>query len=344
MATKREHHLNQYNELAPRYNSLAQNLTSAIRDFLIKNNIDFLDVASRIKTFDSFFDKIQRKKLSTLKPLEEIKDLCGIRIIVFYPSDLELIHDIIHKEFDVLETINKEELLEPDRFGYRSFHYIVKIKDEWLKAPNYRGLNDLVAEIQVRTILMHAWADLSHKLSYKEKAYIPNQFRRQMSRLSALFELADEQFDILRKEKQNYVKSLIQASNDARSFDREQPLDVDSLQAFMDYYFPDRASDMQNTESLLNDLKNNNITFRDLIDGYDKTKAELQSFEPLFFKKISAGKKTRWAQVGIVRMILNLSHDRYWSAIRRELENIKNEPEIRNTISIIESERVIICK
>ena len=63
--------------------------------------------------------------------------------------------------------------LEPDRFGYRSRHFIVSVNREWLKAPNYRGLSGLKAEIQVRTILMHAWADVEYKLAYKKRNMFP---------------------------------------------------------------------------------------------------------------------------------------------------------------------------
>ncbi len=61
-------------------------------------------------------------------PFEQIEDICGIRIICYYQSDITKICDIINTEFDVIESQDKEDLLESNEFGYRSFHFIVKLK------------------------------------------------------------------------------------------------------------------------------------------------------------------------------------------------------------------------
>ena len=58
---------------------------------------------------------------------------------------------------------------------------------EWLVSPNYRGLGDIKIEIQVRTILMHAWAEIEHKLAYKNKAQIPESVTRNLALISAAF-------------------------------------------------------------------------------------------------------------------------------------------------------------
>jgi hypothetical protein len=57
----------------------------------------------------------------------------------------------------------------------------------------------MYAEIQIRTVLQHAWASISHALQYKSKADIPDQFVRQLTRIAGLLELSDEQFSNLRE-------------------------------------------------------------------------------------------------------------------------------------------------
>lgn len=104
-----------------------------------------------------------------------------------------------------MNSEDKVDNLEPDKFGYRSHHFVVTLRHEWLNVPNYRGLEGIKAEIQVRTILMHAWADISHKLSYKKKEHIPELFQRNLFQLSALFEIADDRFEMLRAERENIV-------------------------------------------------------------------------------------------------------------------------------------------
>lgn len=301
----------EYRENYPRYERLARNLKQAFGTFLDDAGIDVLDVVYRIKDFDSFWGKIQRKGYRD--PFQEMEDICGLRIMCYYPSDLEKISRIINSEFDVKESIDKAELLEPDRFGYRSLHFVVTVKKDWLKAPNYRGLGGLKAEVQVRTILMHAWADIEHKLAYKKTEHIPDQFKRKLYQLSALFEVADEQFDSLRKEKEEYIEQLI--SEEARKsgrFDVNQEMNLDSLQAFLDFYFPDRIRHIGDISYLLDEIMNSNVSFRDLVEGFEKVKDILPLIEREVFKQFKDKKKARWAQGGIVREILDLTNDDYW--------------------------------
>lgn len=81
-------------------------------------------------------------------------------------------------------------------FGYRSYHYIVQTHaDEILgvKIPK-DVIGHRKAEIQVRTLLQHAWANVSHDQFYKSQFKKPEYLERSMARLSALLEEADESF------------------------------------------------------------------------------------------------------------------------------------------------------
>lgn len=302
-ALKRE-----YEKVCPKYEKLARNLKQALETFLKDAGIDVLDVDYRIKDFESFHDKIQRKAYKS--PFQEIEDICGLRIICYYPSDLERISDILKKEFDVKDLVDKADILEPDRFGYRSLHFILTVKKGWLEAPDYRGLENLKAEVQVRTILMHAWADIEHKLAYKKKEHVPNQLKRKLYQLSALFEIADEQFDSLRKEKEEYIEHLV--SEDAKKsgrFDVNQPMNIDTLQAFLDFYVPDRNKSIEYTRDLLDEIIEYKVSIRELVEAFERVKdilpyAEIETFE-------KSGR--RWTQVGMVREILDLTNDSYWS-------------------------------
>jgi len=185
----------EYNKIRPRYKNLERNLQQAFQTLLSNASLDVHLIDSRIKTFSNFIEKIQRKGYKD--PFQELEDICGVRIICFYQSDMGKISQIIHSEFDVIEYSKKADTFELDKFGYLSDHFIITISKDWLKAPNYRGLNDLKAEVQVRTILMHAWANLSHELTYKKES-LPDEDMRILYQLSALFEIADDKFDHLR--------------------------------------------------------------------------------------------------------------------------------------------------
>ena len=321
--TNREDLRIKYSELSDKYNILAINLKEALKGFLNDAGIDVIDVQHRVKDFESFYEKIQRKGYS--KPFEETEDICGLRIICYYPSDLDKISEIINREFDVLESTDKAALLEPDRFGYRSIHFIVSVKEAWSKAPNYRGLSGLKAEIQLRTILMHAWADVQYKLAYKKKEHVPPQLRRKLSQLSALFEVADQQLDSLREEREKYKQSIIIKGKRPRiiQFDASQGLNIDNLQAVLDLHFPNRTRS-DDVAHLLDELQANDVTIEDIEDGYVKVKDILEELEKereelLAHEAVSWGQKHRLSQTGIIRYILDLTHDAYWSSREHDM-------------------------
>jgi putative GTP pyrophosphokinase len=306
-----------FSKIKWKYEKLGLNLIQALELFLNGGNIDTLSIDYRVKESESFLEKIERKGYGD--PFEQTEDLCGIRVICFYQSDVELIEKIIEKEFIVLENQDKEELLKADQFGYRSTHFVVKIKKNWLQAPNYRGLENIKAEIQIRTIMMHAWAEIQHKLSYKKQTYIPKQFKRKFSRISAKLEEADEQFEELRDSIKNYKVDVVEKTRNELDDSQRIELNLDSLQAFLDNEFANRERSITQTMALVDELIKYDITLNDFIKSYEKVKKHLPEMEREVFEKSS----DRWAQVGIARNILDLTHDRYLE--RTNLPDAKRE-------------------
>ena len=98
----------EYHELKPKYEKLSDNLKNALMQFLSDQSIDVFDVEKRVKTFDSFKKKISRRSFK--KPFDEIEDICGIRIICYYQTDLEKINSIIKNELIILSEVDKNLL------------------------------------------------------------------------------------------------------------------------------------------------------------------------------------------------------------------------------------------
>lgn len=184
----------EFDEISKKYSYLAKTVSSIIEEFLSKKNIEYSDVVYRIKTYESFIEKIKRKGYQD--PFNDIIDICGIRIIYLYNKDLKEIISILATEFNVEESENKIDDLNPDQFGYRSHHIVATIKTEWAMAPQYRDSGGLKIEFQVRSLLMHSWANISHQLFYKKETY-STLIKRRLFRLSALMEMADSEIDSL---------------------------------------------------------------------------------------------------------------------------------------------------
>lgn len=304
-----------YTTVQNKYEKLGLNIIQALELFLSDNKIGFLSIYHRVKDEASFLEKIERKKYEN--PFDQIEDICGVRIICYYQSDVQKIAKIIEQEFDIIENQDKEELLNTDQFGYRSTHFVVKVKHRWLQAPNYRGLENLKTEIQIRTVLMHAWAEIEHKLAYKKDIHIPKEFKRKLYRISAKLEEADEQFEELKRSIIDYKEEITKILN-TEEVKEDIDLNLDSLQSFLDLTFPHRDKSIKQTSILVDEFLKFKIGLNDLKDSYDEVKDFLPAMEDEMFQEYKTNQG--WAQVGIARNIMDLTNEHY-----RNNRNIPDE-------------------
>ncbi|MCL1048913.1 hypothetical protein L2755_04620 [Shewanella abyssi] len=208
MSMKKELILIEYDEKQRLYSQFSLSIASLINTLLSASEIDAHSVNSRVKERSSLQKKIDKK--DKYKSLSELTDIVGIRIITHYSDDVDLIADLIEKEFliDVENSIDKRASLDPDRFGYLSLHYVAEISESRSGLPEYRGFKSLKFEIQIRSILQHTWAEIEHDIGYKSKIEIPKQVRRKFSQLAGLLELADDQFIQIRNELDSYENDV----------------------------------------------------------------------------------------------------------------------------------------
>jgi ppGpp synthetase/RelA/SpoT-type nucleotidyltranferase len=192
---------NIYQEKLTFYEGFAHKLRELVTELIHKQDIEVAHIEARTKSVESFVEKIGREGKDYSNPLNEITDLVGIRVITYYREDIDKIGKIIREEFDIdwENSVDPSQVLEPDTFGYLSIHYVVSLLETRSELPEWEGYRNLKAEIQVRTVLQHAWAEIEHTLLYKTPQEIPNDLRRQLFRLSALLELADEQFSAIQQ-------------------------------------------------------------------------------------------------------------------------------------------------
>lgn len=194
----------EYDNKKSLYDSLGNKCKTLIKELLEVNWIMVHHLSHRTKKKENLEEKLIRKWLK-YNCLEDVTDLSWIRIITYFAEDVSTIADIIKSEFKVDEenTIDKRDL-EEDRFWYLSMHYVVSISESRLKLAEYKNFKKLKIEIQIRSILQHWWAEIEHDLGYKWAKWIPAEFKRDFSRIAALLETADNEFNRLRRELNNY--------------------------------------------------------------------------------------------------------------------------------------------
>ncbi len=209
-ATDHDQLVADYGMMQPRIQEFARRIELLILQLIKKHSIPHHTTESRAKSIESFAEKIQRPGKSYTNPLDELPDLAGARVILYYQEDVDEVTKILRNEFEVddARSIDKSSELDADQFGYLSVHLVVSLNDARAKLPEWDAFVGLVCEIQVRTVLQHAWAAISHHLQYKRESDVPSKFRRRLMRLAGLFELADDEFTSLKAQQESLAKEV----------------------------------------------------------------------------------------------------------------------------------------
>lgn len=208
--------MEEYDKRCALYSTFTEKIEKLIKELIKENGLRVHSVTSRVKIRESLQAKLARSE-GKFSKLSDVPDISGIRIITYFADDVDSVAKVIEKEFDVdkKRSVDKRELLDPDRFGYLSLHYVVKLPTARSQLTEYRRFADCHTEIQIRSILQHAWAEIEHDLGYKGKQAVPREIRRRFSRLAGLLEIADTEFAQIRDSLLEYEKTVPQRIVDA---------------------------------------------------------------------------------------------------------------------------------
>lgn len=234
------------------YEAFGRAVKIAIDDLLKKNGI-CANVSYRIKDTDSLIKKIERKKTS----YDAIHDKVGVRIVTYFKEQLSAVDKLLENDFTFL-IAKREDMaakLGDSIFGYQSIHYDLS------KFENGR---EIYCELQLRTACQNNWSELSHELAYKTEIALPQELRREINALSAVFELADNQFQLIQEMINklpdtnpvrilNYLDKFFY-TNIGYSYDKE-----------LSKYFIENIQDLYPSENPLNILDNFIEDYKSLI-------------------------------------------------------------------------------
>ena len=214
--------LQEYRDALPQCKTVAKEVYNTLKSTFDQAGLLVAAIEYRVKAEESLAGKLELKG-GKYKSLADITDIIGLRVITFYTDDVDKVASAVERLFTVDwdNSVDKRKIHEIDSFGYLSLHYICS-----KEGFPYRF------EIQMRTVLQHAWANMNHDTGYKSGVEIPKMYLRNLSRLAGMLELVDEQFSLIRSELTDYrrrVRALVASGN----LD-DAPLDGDTFRSFLD--------------------------------------------------------------------------------------------------------------
>ena len=182
----------------PKLEAFRTTMQALLQSLLAQEEIQYNHFESRCKGVEQYREKITRKAYTD--PDRQMTDRIGLRAILFYDFDVDRVVELVRKEFQV-DEVNSEDKRSPtnaESFGYRSYHLVFTLDDKRSSLPEWKNFSNVPVELQVRTVLAHAWAAVDHQLDYKAAPGLSNEGKRLLARVSAMLETADELFGRLR--------------------------------------------------------------------------------------------------------------------------------------------------
>ena len=154
-------------------------------------------IKTRLKSFDSIIEKLQRKGLpmDDFDVIEQnLNDIAGVRVICSFPEDVYMLAEALLKQDDIRLLERKDYIASPKANGYRSLHLIVEVPI--FLAQEKRLMK---VEVQFRTISMDWWASLEHKIRYKKNLPEMEYVERELYECAEISAQLDARMEKLQK-------------------------------------------------------------------------------------------------------------------------------------------------
>lgn len=192
-----------YAAMQPELREATDKYVTLVTTLLDEAGINYLSVSGRTKSVASFAAKAARSvdgHAVFSDPLTEITDQIGVRVITYLHSDVAAVADVLAEDLAILGDRDLgQETADEGQWGYASRHLLV---GPGASSGTSDQVPERIAQVQIRTVLQHAWAEFEHAIRYKgtipeEKA---PELDRRFTLAAGLLELADREFSMIRDE------------------------------------------------------------------------------------------------------------------------------------------------
>lgn len=250
-------------EYAGKYFALYESFAKTMRFVLMKALLSAeglpnpQSIQYRAKEAESLRNRLaEERKLESQTLEDDRRDLAGVRVIFYTNNDVEkfLSSPLIRENFEIDEGSTKIHHPIPENEGarYRGIHYTVRLREDRIRLPEYARFAGLRCEIQVQTILNHAWSETSHDIVYKNKlgdGYgkramegITRRFERIMDEylIPAGYEIqkAQQEYELLLRGKQLFDNDVVTLLDNAQNNNERYEI-LSSLQNHAIPYYDD---------------------------------------------------------------------------------------------------------
>lgn len=148
-------------------NLMEKRVVSDITDTLNKLGIMYR-IFSRAKTISSLDKKISSKP-KYIEGRSKIQDLIGVRVVLYFPDDIELVHKTMTKIYCERKKDASIDDLDDNTFKPVRYNLVYELPNNSNYTLDFKNAYcvDNTFELQIRTVLSEGWHEVEHDLRYK---------------------------------------------------------------------------------------------------------------------------------------------------------------------------------
>jgi putative GTP pyrophosphokinase len=210
------------------FSDLSNVTVHLIETLLREEKIAIHSVQARVKSREKLKSKYCKPD-KDYRCLDDISDIVGLRIITYYSDKINQIAEIVEREFTQRSPKDDKRIGKPESFGYSALHMDCSYSEKRLENTEYKRFANTRFEIQITTVIGHAWAEMHH--AWYDSSYLPTEEERRFLRLAAVLELAEQEFLEIRNKKDERERI---ASIQVEAESPDIPITPESLKAFIE--------------------------------------------------------------------------------------------------------------
>ena len=172
----------QKNMHVPQVEGIGDRLEEDIRNILNRAGIYFR-IFSRAKTPFSIAQKLEKPGYGFGEHDKKMQDLIGLRVVVYYQDDMDIVRTILEKTFRQVGEWSKTDNTE-EEFKASKLNGVFWVPEEYQRVYNgdisFLPI-DATFEVQLRTISFEGWHEIEHDMRYKSP-YGDDFWREDLSR------------------------------------------------------------------------------------------------------------------------------------------------------------------
>ena len=173
--------------------TLSSTFTPAYVNELLKVRVE-----PRLKDTRKLIEKAFYRRKAYADPYGEITDKVGIRFVVLLGRNIRHIATAIEETegwtWSKDRDYEEEQKENPVTFDYAAVHYIVRPRND-LEVNGFRIPAGTPCEVQIKTLLQHAYSELTHDTIYKPQMQATPAMQRNAAKSMALLEATNDYFE-----------------------------------------------------------------------------------------------------------------------------------------------------